>query len=569
MKEAYLYIKKISHSKEILQFALSFFLIVWVIFIATPFDIVASNTEEFTLIPGSSILSNGFFYAALAFLSLVFAHGVICFVFKIHFQKLVFFIAALAMSTWFNSTFLTGRYGEFDGRGNLQIEPFSPLGLIQMGAFFAILIFSIYFRNRSQIFTYTLAIICFISLLTASINISSKLYEPSVSRIEEDNFFTYSKTNPNILMIILDEYQSDYFGEALDNEMKNDLHGFVWFKDAAANFPTTIAAIPAIFSGEIYENDLDIKDFYSDVSSKSIVNKLSDYGFEISYTEPPLQMLKNLFPDKSLVRFNSLDPQYLTTYSDLINYSVFRALPDLFKPYVYNGGEWLIKIRHKTSYDSLGWGWIGTSFKNLSYFADKELIITDGTATFKFHHSVVTHGPTFLGSNCEAIGKVPTTLKTGSAEGKCAMSKIAQIISKLKKADVFDNTMIIITADHGSWYLPPAFSPENEINKNKRYGRVASTLLIKPLENIDSFRISDAPAQLSDIPKTIVTALDMPEIKYLGIDLLSNTIPNNRTRIFNDYSWTPEYFDWTRGVPPITKFEIKGPLKDPRNWRLQ
>jgi len=236
-------------------------LVVWVIFIATPFDIIASNPEEFTLTPGSSILRNSFLYAVLAFLSLVISYAAISLVFKSHFRRLVFIIViALSLSVWLNSTFLTGIYGEFDGRNNLHIEPFSPLSWIQIGAFLGILVFVTYFRNRSRTLTYTLASICLISLMTGAINISSKLSERTIIHADEDNFFTYSKTNPNLLIILLDEYQSDYFSEILDDEVKNDLDGFVWFKDAAANFPTTIAALPAMFSGEIYKNDVDIKD---------------------------------------------------------------------------------------------------------------------------------------------------------------------------------------------------------------------------------------------------------------------------------------------------------------------
>ena len=41
------YIKEIFSSKEIFQVVLSFFLFVWIIFIATSFDILASNSEEF------------------------------------------------------------------------------------------------------------------------------------------------------------------------------------------------------------------------------------------------------------------------------------------------------------------------------------------------------------------------------------------------------------------------------------------------------------------------------------------------------------------------------------------
>ena len=48
MTSYFTYIKEIFSSKEIFHVVLSFFLFVWVIFTATSFDTLASNSEEFT-----------------------------------------------------------------------------------------------------------------------------------------------------------------------------------------------------------------------------------------------------------------------------------------------------------------------------------------------------------------------------------------------------------------------------------------------------------------------------------------------------------------------------------------
>ena len=71
--------------------------------------------------------------------------------------------------------------------------------------------------------------------------------------------------------------------------------------------------------------------------------------------------------------------------------------------------------------------------------------------------------------------------------------------------------------------------------------------------------------QLSDIPKTIATAFNITNISYPGVDLLSDNIPSDRVRIFNDYIWSNNYWSKSR-VPPITKYKITGPLGDPRSW---
>ncbi|WP_039907555.1 hypothetical protein [Candidatus Regiella insecticola] len=140
------------------------------------------------------------------------------------------------------------------------------------------------------------------------------------------------------------------------------------------------------------------------------------------------------------------------------------------------------------------------------------------------------------------------------------MSQVINIIKKLKQENIFDNTMIIIAADHGSVYKPASFS------KNMPYSSASPTLLIKPLYGNDLFQISDYPAQLSDIPKTIATAFNIPH-EYSGIDLLSKGKQKNRSREFNYYVWSKEYHSGTKSrVPPITKYTIEGPLRDPMSW---
>lgn len=575
------------NSEETLQIALSCFLFTWVLFVATPFDVIASNPDEFTFTPGSRILSMGTFYATLVFVFLMISYATLSLLMNRTLRKrIICIVFAVSISVWLNSTFLTGNYGVFDGRGNIHIDPYGLLSWIQISAFFVVFLSAVYFKDRPQIITHTLASICFISFSTSLVNITSKHYQKTITQGETKPFLAYSKNNPNLLIILLDEFQSDFFGHILDEKMKEDLRGFIWFQDAAANFPTTIGAIPSIFSGEVYDNNIDIKSFYHKVSDKSFAKRLSDKGFSVSSTIPMPPMEEIMFPDKSAVSFGDLGTEKVSSYINLMNYSIFRAVPDVIKLIIYNNGNWLFHSKNEDPYDAVP---TGPAFKQLKYLANSQPNVTEGPSSFNFHHSVSTHSPTILDSNCavvrdlekkydshQIVKKVDSKairenqnrrrrLLSKGAEGKCVMSKVVQIIDNLKNKGVFDNTMIIITADHGSSYQPDSFKRTNA--PTYPYSAAAPTLIIKPLKNNRSFQISQAPAQLSDIPKTVATALNMTNISYTGIDLLSDDFPKYRSRIFNHYSWTREYHNWSKSrVPPITKYEITGPLNDPNSW---
>lgn len=557
LKEKYLKIKEQGFTQECLLVSLCFTLLVWVLFVATPFDIVASNSEEFTFVPGISILCNGLFYGLFALIGLFFLYVLASLTLKKNIRKfLLFALIAFSLSIWLNSTFLIGVYGQFDGINNLQISPFGLLSWIQISAFLIIFALAIYFRRKTKIFIAIISSAFMISFFVSTINIASKLSGKEIKHSSKEQFFTYSKNNPNLLFILLDEYQSDYFAEILDDELKSDFNGFIWFRDAACNFPTTVTSFPAMLTGEIYEKNLEVLGFYKTNSGHSIANQFP--AGQVNYTAGPAH-IEYLFPDGSFIDFFKSEIHQLNTYRNLIKYSVFRAVPDILKQRIYHHGNWSFKLTKLTNYfiHSKYLGWPNDMLESLKYFANKKLISADGPSTFKFYYSGITHSPTFFSAKCQFIGNVPNTLQNKSAEGSCVISQLVEVINNLKKENIFHNTMVIISSDHGSVF-----------SENIPLGRAFSTLLIKPLYTSDLFQISDYPAQLSDIPKTIATAFNIPH-EYPGIDLLSKRKPKNRLREFNDYIWS--YSDWnslkSRGST-ITKYKIDGPLRDPKSWTL-
>lgn len=540
--------------RELILVAMTSLLLAWLLFLATPFDILASNLNEFTNVPSNKLLLNGLCYVLLLSLAIFAIYLSAYFIFTDRLRKtLLCFLIAIALSSWVNSTFLVGVYGEFDGRNNLQISAFGWLSWLQLGGFLALFVLAMSCRNKLKPLNYIVGIVLSIVILTSVINITNRLFTPEPKQTSGESFFKYSKNNVNVLFILLDEYQADYFQHILTPELEQKLKGFIWYDDAAANFPTTIAALPAMFTGDIYRNQIDILDFYRKVSKDSVANQFHKMGAVVNYTSSS-PMSEYLFPKNSLVYFPALNDRNLSSYSDLVNYSLFRAAPDLLKPYAFQFGSWLMNLN---AYDTLGG--IGASFKLLDYIASNQVEAVASPATFKFHHSVVTHNPTAFTADCKP-GKVKSTLANKSAEGACAMSRVIKIIDNLKTAGVFDNTLIIVTADHGSVYKIQGMPDDLP------YQTAVPTLLIKPLHRNAAFERSNFPAALSDLAKTMAVALNIPH-QYPGVNLFGPHLPTERTRVFNYYHWSLAYHDWSKNrVPPITTYAINGPLKDPKSW---
>ncbi len=74
-----------------------------------------------------------------------------------------------------------------------------------------------------------------------------------------DSMFELSRTQ-NVIHIVLDAFQSDFFHEILEEnrqELDRSLSGAVFFADHSGAFPTTMVSIPAMLTGTVYRQRAD------------------------------------------------------------------------------------------------------------------------------------------------------------------------------------------------------------------------------------------------------------------------------------------------------------------------
>ena len=602
-----------------------FALLAWNVCVATPYDIYIVNSSLFPGLHGMMLLKISIQYAVhfWAILNILFlCLLLLC---KDFIQKLTLMLLfAIAISTWINITLLVGDYGQIDGFGYLNVDHFSFLSFLQIAIFFILLSVAFIFRKNFKRLNYISCCVLFISVSTclwnillfktqrlgidifsllknaaflilflislAIVFISMKKFKRQILCIlclivsirtfskeastavtnTKENFFFYSADNPNILMILLDAYQKEFFEHILDDELKKQLEGFIWFQDTLANFPRTPHGMLTIFTGEIPNKiiqmnpQMDYAKFYTFLAQKSIAKRFKEAGGQMAFTGnlsgyPPI--LK-LFPQNSHMRLISKSREVFFHYTNLLNYSIFRAVPDIFKLKVYNNHKGLIR-HYTTKLDSYNIDSVSQIYPWMKTLVEtKPLVKKDYPATFRLYYFFLTHPPIIFNENCTLINPVSNTLENQAKLGSCAIKIVIDIINNLKSVNVFDNTIILVLSDHGNIFLP-----ENFKKYNFPYGWASSTLLIKPLGRTKAFTIRDYQAQLGDIPKTISQAINLPN-DYSGVDLLSENKVKSRMRIFYQ----------TRGDDNLHQFrddkmsqkgtyEIHGPSNDPNNWR--
>ena len=457
--------------------------------------------------------------------------------------------------TNFEADLFTYLYKHFDWRNNLGFFPF-----LQIAAFVAALLLVFTFRKifKQPIFVYITLFLISISILTGIVVSKNKITVSVDTTKNREDFFIYSAKNPNILMIMLDEYQMEFFENMLNDEIKKQLTGFIWYRNTISNYPSTEVSIPMIFTGEMRKNET-IKKYYKLSNQKSIAKRFEEISGQTTFVlDNAFSKSRVFFSKGSYTRLASNSGGHSSALMALLNYSIFKNVPDIIKPIVYNNGKWPIRYsfhKHKHPFKNLNS--IENIYPALKHIVEtRPLIKKDYPATLKYYRSTLTHAPTIFDENCNYIGLVPSTLKKKTAEGRCAIKLVIDIINNLKNTGVFDNTMILLFSDHGSNFVPEIFK------KHKQwfpYSKASSTLLIKPLGRTDLFKIDNYPAQLGDIPKTIAQAVGLRD-DYAGVDLLSNDRIKSRIRIFSNR---------IKDVPltKTNKYEIIKLSNDPRNWR--
>lgn len=543
-------------------------------FVATvqvPVEIYINNVDEFSL--PLQQLTYTFSTAFVLVFAALFLPALIP---NLAFRERYFaFLATLAWLVWFTAHFLFGDYGTFDGRG-LSVDIFSAKAIIEATIWIIALVAAIIYAKKIQsLLLQATGGLFIIVLATTGYQIGQyALHEEKhfdMALHEEKHympteFLTFS-TQRNVIHFVLDEQQSTVIESLIETnpEFKQNLTGFTFFPNTTANYRSTVMAIPAMLTSKVYRNTGDKNLFLQEVLSHNpfITTLENDHYRTHVYT-------MGFYCNKAEIKNCIPQPERAPNLSAilLLDYSLFKMVPDMLKPVIYRNERWIIQKHFiNPNYETT---LAGLNHLAFTYFNDN-LVVEDIAPTYKFYHSMITHSPTVLRGNCDLyFSRVSRQLLSGKADqATCAFHHLFTFIAKLKQAGIYDQTMIIISSDHGSNYLSPdqQESVKHSAIPKRHYSTALATLLIKPFNAQEPLQISYAPAALHDIPNTILSSLKLPLLPA-GKNILTLDPQQPRRREFIFYDMNKTYWE-TSQLPPLTIYTIQGDVRDIRDWQLE
>jgi hypothetical protein len=390
----------------------------------------------------------------------------------------------------------------------------------------------------------------------------------------------------NVLVFVFDAFQSTILERLLvrDPSVAEKLEGFTYFDDTLGLYPTTIMSIPAILTGQIYDNTVPVDDFLSSIlPAKSLPGRFAEQGFRAS-TVTNLTYCK-YFEGEPCVRADAfLDwNNARVLYRDCLqiwDVTLFRHAPHFLKMKVYEDQSWLLQSTlmadHMAGSQKNHLLDFRRDLKSPSRQQEGSRVLLDhyvnnvedtsDRPVFEFIHVYTTHAPFVVGSDCERIDKqtfrARDDLDRMVDQGACAVLRLAELIERLQELGIFDNTLIVATADHGS--MERLLDVGGPSDARPDLNRALPLLLVKPFGASGPMRRSTAPASLSDVARTVAQLAGL-DADFPGVALFGEEVPRDRRRVFFDYEWEDRFWRTTH-LPSLKEYVVLGRATDPDSW---
>lgn len=305
----------------------------------------------------------------------------------------------------------------------------------------------------------------------------------------------------NMVVLILDAVDGDKFTEALerDGELADELDGFTYYDDALSSYPYTSRSLPMIFSGKWYENDSKFSNYRMNAFDKSpLISKLESEKYNIGIYEKydmdlSYDVFKNRFDNCIAAR---MDYSSRYSYELILSMAAVKYAPWDLKHYGWELDRYQQKCRYSDA-TTTAFDWSDLTFYN-SIKNENPICVADEKSA-RIIHLHGAHVPFQYDKKLEKI----LDEKDASYESNidACVTLLKQYIARLKESGVYDNSAIVILADHG-------YSCSEEYNDEYILGRMHPMLMMKGIGEKHSLQYSSAPIAYEDLADAFVKLLD-------------------------------------------------------------
>lgn len=423
------------------------------------------------------------------------------------------------------------------------------------------------------------------------------------SHIKDDDYYINSdatyyldKTGKNVIVLFEDRAFGPFLPYIINEkpELAKSYSGFTYYKNTLSHGTCTIEGAPALCGGYEYtsRNIHDKGDDVRDESTKVMPTIFAQNGFVTTVMDKP--NFTGLYVPSIEDFYKEADPSINAYYADgvvktkeeadrdyayfeksarsnFIRHSIFLSSPLLLRSWLYDGGWYLMQTHAEDRITFAG------HIEELDKLSDMITITDTGTNTFSFIGNNTTHSmdvnlqmpeytledtvdnSDYIEKWREKLSDTPgdrglntyTDLQIQGYEvNMAAHISICKWLDYLKENDLYDNSRIIIVADHG--YSYNAF--DDMLMDND--GQITDLDMFTPLLMVKDF--ADAPGNKTEdelvTSNEFMTNADVPLLAMEGLidnpvnPFTSNPITDENKKqpfqyVFDDQIWLTVHDD--------------------------
>ena len=586
-----------------------------------PSNVVSSSPMEFSFIDDYSspffFLGNSFFQAIGFF---VFWPCCIYFLFGKKTQTIMaFFGSVICFAAIINAFVFTGNYGNLSSQFTFSnanaLKPEKIISLFNFAILLLPLVISFFFiLIRKTSVLKTLSIVLFLAnsgiFLVNSITIQKGYKQAQLIRAKNESkksaslqsIFHLSKTDNNVFVIMLDRAISGFVPYIFNENphLYDEFDGFTFYNNTASYSQNTLVASPAMYGGYDYtpeeinkrsEESLKSKHneaisvlpllfsqngFYTTVTDMSWANYswFPDLTIYEQYPEIHTQPTIRCYTDEWL----TLHPEAQTkgAQSNLIKrnfiwLSFLKILPMHFRDAVYQDGYWWSTNKSQGSLQD-----VVNNYAPLDFLP--ELTALDGNKpTFTYFVNELTHEPNFL----QYPDYVPVSKVTDIGSGEFAgdphyhanaasLLRLGEFFKYLKENNAYDNTRIIIVADHGANLNTNVCPLQSEKNFPFMIESDNPLLMIKDFNSSGKLKTDSSFMTNADTPALAINGL----IENAVNPFTKNPIyqPEKKKKIYTAVanSWAPDGHNKnTFKIADNDWYSVSNNIFDINNWKQE
>lgn len=482
----------------------------------------------------------------------------------------------LGLATYVQAFFLNWSYGPLTGDA-IDWRAFGGRGLVDIAVWSSIALLSLALLSRPRETAFGLAVLLLLQGGFALARLPWGAISgpgPAEAALDSRSRAARFSTKGNVLFVVLDAVQNDVAAEIFSerSDLRRAFDGFTFYSNAAGNFPTTEFSIGAMLSGVAWDQSVPKANYVSGPYAENTVLKAAlNASYRTTFYSSKSQYCESVSGLSECQLYGELSSsrRRKAMIYQLLELSIFRASPQFIKEHIFADGKWLLSDRYGGKFASFHEAEVNTVRRFVS-----DLAVDDGPPTFKFFHLLLTHGPIRLNEACQ-WGVHENSRATYRMQQTCGLSLVADILTGMRRLGVYDNSMIVIAADHGvgfrinsSPFTGIAMSDVTQMQgppdlAQNIPGTAYPMLMVKRSGERGGLRVDDTPIMSSDIAGLLCEAIRGCDLgRYVRFD----DVPRERFRLFAYYDFRAIEAD-NPFFAPMTVFEIRGPVYDRRSWR--